>query len=65
MKLGTKIRKFRTITAMTQQEFADKGEITRAAVQAIENGRNQNPRMTTLIGIAKAMNISLDRLVRE
>ena len=50
---------------MTQQEFAEAACLTREQVNAIENEYNKNPGMETLIGIAKAMDVSLDELVKE
>ena len=65
MKIGQKIREYRQATQMTQQEFADLAGMTRASVEAIENGRIENPGMETLIGIAKAMDVTIDDLVKE
>jgi transcriptional regulator with XRE-family HTH domain len=63
MKLSERIKQYRRDNDLTQAEFAEKGGLTREAVQAIENGRVENPQMETLIGIAKAMGVSLDELV--
>jgi transcriptional regulator with XRE-family HTH domain len=65
MKLADKLLQYRKNHELTQKEFADKGGLTREAVQAIENGRVENPQMETLIGIAKAMETSIDELVAE
>lgn len=65
MELADKIKAYREDNNLTQEQFAEMGGLTRVAVAAIESGRNQNVRLETLIGIAKAMNISLDELVKE
>jgi transcriptional regulator with XRE-family HTH domain len=65
MKLQEKIAEYRKANDLTQSEFAELGGLTREAVQAIENGRVENPGLETLLGIAKAMNISIDELVKE
>lgn len=65
MKLSEKIKLYRLENKMTQDEFAEAGGLTRVSVQAIENGRIENPQMETLIGISRAMNISIDELVKE
>ena len=65
MKLGQKIREYRKAVNLTQEEFAELAGMTRASVEAIENGRIENPGMESLIGIAKAMEITLDELVKE
>ena len=65
MKLATKIIKYRKEQGLTQEEFANKGGLTRVSVSAIESGRIENPGMETLIGIAEAMEISIDELVKE
>ena len=65
MKLGQKIREYRQATRMTQGEFAELAGLTREQVNAIENEYNKNPGMETLIALAKAMEITLDELVKE
>ena len=65
MKIGQKIREYRQATKMTQAEFAELAGLTREQVNAIENEYNKNPGMESLIGIAKAMEITLDELVKE
>jgi DNA-binding XRE family transcriptional regulator len=65
MKLSEKIKHYRIEHELTQQEFADRGQLTRAVIEAIENERIENPGMDTLIGIAKAMETGLDELVKE
>jgi len=65
MKLSEKITAFRKDNDLTQAQFADLGGLTRETVQAIENGRVENPGLETLLGIAKAMNITLDELAKD
>lgn len=65
MKIQDKIAEYRKANGLTQAEFAELGGLTREAVQAIENGRVENPGLETLLGIARAMNIGIDELVRE
>ena len=64
MKLSERIARYRKEHDLTQAEFAELGGLTREAVQAIENGRVDNPGLETLLGIAKAMNTDLDELVK-
>lgn len=65
MNIGEKIRIYRNQHGMIQADFAAKAGLTRASIEAIENGRIENPGLESLIGIAKAMGISIDELVRE
>mgnify|MGYP001120388918 CR=1 FL=1 len=65
MKLSDKILKYRKDNDLTQAEFGERGGLTREAVQAIENGRVENPGLETLVGIAKAMQITIDELVNN
>jgi transcriptional regulator with XRE-family HTH domain len=65
MKLAKKIIDYRQKHGITQEQFADKGGLTRVAISAIESGRIENPQMETLIGIAKAMETTIDELVSE
>lgn len=65
MTIAEKIKAYREKHNITQTEFAEAGNMTRASVEAIENGRIENPGMESLISIAKAMNITLDELIKE
>jgi transcriptional regulator with XRE-family HTH domain len=51
---GTKIRRFRTLHALSQQALADKVGVTKAAVSDWERG-NSTPRQHHQVALAKAL----------
>lgn len=65
MTIGNKIKQYRTDNEISQEQFAELAGMTRAAVQAIETDRNDNPTLESLSAIARTMGISIDELVRE
>ena len=65
MKLANKIIKYRKEQGLTQEEFANKGGLTRVSVSAIESGRILNLLVCAIFVIAAAMEISIDELVKE
>jgi transcriptional regulator with XRE-family HTH domain len=48
---------------LTLQETADRSGLAKSYVWELENGRNTNPSITTLIGLCGALGCSLDALV--
>lgn len=61
-KLGAKIKALREEKGLDQKAFAFDCEIGRTQLHMIENGKT-NPRLLTLIKIARALEISLSKLV--
>lgn len=57
-KIGSNIRKIRTVKALSQTEFASLFKLTRASIGAYEEGRAE-PKIDAAIEIAKYFNISL------
>ena len=60
--LGIKIKRFRELAGLTQEELADKAGITRIAYNNIENGKS-SPRTSNLYNIAKALDRKLQDLL--
>jgi transcriptional regulator with XRE-family HTH domain len=58
MKLGPRIRKFRILAGLTQQELADRIKSSRAAISLYESD-DREPDLQTLKRIASAVGISL------
>ena len=56
------LRHLRAEKKMSQQQLADEADISKRAVQKIENGK-QNPSLTVLIALASALDTSLCSLV--
>lgn len=74
-RFGGVVRALRKESGLTQQMLADRAGITKNQLQLIEAGRSaspnrlaagpSNPRMTTLVGIAKAFDLSVEQLMAE
>lgn len=57
------LRKFRKRKGWTQERLAREASISYHTLIKIERGDIKNPRLDTLIKIAKALGVSLDKLV--
>ena len=62
-KLGTRIKQLREEKGLDQKSFAFDCEIGRTQLYMIENGKT-NPRLLTLIKIAKGLELSLHELLK-
>lgn len=60
--LGNSIRKIRKSKRLTMQQLADKSGYTRNQVHRIETNK-QAPKITTVIALADALEVSIDELV--
>lgn len=71
MKLSTLLKEYRAEHELSQRAFAAKAHLTNGYLWILENevnpktGRPAVPSLTSLLGIAKAMNISLDELLEK
>lgn len=61
---GKNIKKIRTVKRLSQSAFSDLFELSRAAIGAYEEGRAE-PRIETVITIAKYFGISTDSLLTK
>lgn len=59
-----KIKDAREAARLTQKELAEKVEVSREYISAIENGR-YNPSLNLLKKIAKALNTTVKDLIEE
>jgi transcriptional regulator with XRE-family HTH domain len=57
------LREMRTQNGVTQEQLADKANVSQSMIQAIETGRRKGS-VSTLISIAGALNVSVDELLR-
>ena len=48
---------------MSQEQLSKNAEITYTTLTKIESGRNTNPTLKTIVKIADALEISLDKLI--
>lgn len=60
-RIGSNIRRIRTERGMTQEQLAEKTDLSLTAVQKLEAGRSGS-RIETLLRIAIALHVSLDTL---
>jgi len=63
VKLGTRIKEFRSKLNISQDQLAKKANIPFSTLVKIEAGYTPNPSMETLIKIADAFKISMDELI--
>lgn len=61
--LATRIQKRMDELGMTQADLARKTGLTTANVAYIVNGKTKDPRLSSVVVIAKALGMSLDELV--
>lgn len=62
--VGDRLRQIRTRRALTQEQVAERANITTAAVARIERNEAE-PRMTTLGKLARALDVDPAELVGE
>jgi len=63
--LAKKIRELRKKGGLSQEKLARLADISYNTLVKIESGESKNPTFQTMVGIAKALNISLDVLAAE
>ena len=64
MSLGTNIQYLRKINKLTQEQFAEKMDVTRQTVSRWESDE-VTPELSKLVEICSAFSCKLDELVRE
>ena len=63
-KLGKKIKNLRTKLELSQDEFARKADVPYTTLTKIETGVIKKPSVFVMAKIAKALNITLDDLLK-
>jgi len=63
-KLGIKIRSLRQDLKLSQDKFARKADIPYTTLTKIETGVIKKPSVFVIAKIAKALNVTIDKLVR-
>lgn len=61
--LAEKIQKRMDELDMTQADLARKTRMTTANIAYIVNGKTQDPRLSSVVSIARALGVTLDDLV--
>lgn len=62
--LSTTIKKLRKEKGLSQEKLARLADVANNTIIKIEAGKNQNPTLDTLKKIAKALEISIDELIK-
>ena len=63
-KLQMNIRKLREKRGLSQEKLARLADVANNTIIKIESGENQNPTLETLQKIAKALDTTIDNLVK-
>lgn len=63
--LAQKVKRKRLELGLTQEETAKVALITQESISRIETGETVNPKMLTLIGLAKAFNCNIQWLLGD
>jgi transcriptional regulator with XRE-family HTH domain len=61
--IGYQLRRIRRLRALTQEELADRADVSRDLVAKLEQGRRQTARIASLASLARALDVELSALV--
>ena len=64
LTIGEKVKKWRKIKEMTQDELSKKADIPYPTLVKIESGAVNNPSIETMMKIANGMGVTLDELIK-
>ena len=64
LTVGKRIKQIRNAIGINQQELADKSELDRTYISAVENGR-QNISLSVTLRIAQALNTSVEKITNQ
>jgi transcriptional regulator with XRE-family HTH domain len=65
MPIKDRLKRLRKAAGLTQQALAVKAGLSMASVIHLEGGRTPDPRMSTLLALAKALGVTVDELTGE
>jgi len=63
-KIAENIKKYRNKLAVSQDRLSKMADVTYNTIIKIESGANTNPTIDTLAKIAKALEVSVDELIK-
>ncbi len=63
--LADNIKRYRSEKGLSQEQLAQKAGITYSTLAKLESGVNENPKVKTLQQIAKALDVSVDDLLKH
>lgn len=61
--LGGRLKELREAVGLSQQGLADRAGVHLSIVFKIEQGTNKNPRIGSLLSLAEALGVGVDRLI--
>lgn len=62
--LANNIKKLREAKGLSQEKLARLADVANNTLIKMESGENQNPTLDTLKKVAKALNVSVDDLIK-
>ena len=63
--ISDNIKKYRAKLGISQDKLSKLADVTYNTIIKIESGANTNPTIDTLTKIAKALNVSVDNLIKK
>jgi len=63
--LADNLKRYRNEKGLSQEQLAQKSGITYSTLAKLESGVNKNPTVKTLQQIARALEVTLDELLKE
>jgi transcriptional regulator with XRE-family HTH domain len=63
--IGWQLRRLRRLRGLTQEELADRANVSRDLVAKLEQGRRHTARITSLASLARALDVELSALVER
>ena len=64
LNLADNLKRLRKAKNLTQEKLARLADLTNNPIIKIEAGKNQNPTLATLKSISKALDISVNELIK-
>jgi transcriptional regulator with XRE-family HTH domain len=61
-RIGERVRELRVAAGLSQQALSNAAGLSTSVVSQLEQGTNQDPRLSTLLALADAMGVTLDEL---
>ena len=62
--LSENLKRIRTEQRYNQRLLGKLANCTNITIQNIENGRNDNPKIKTIMGLAKVLGVTVDDLIK-
>jgi transcriptional regulator with XRE-family HTH domain len=63
--IAKRVRELRDVTGLSQQEIAQRGDLSVSLVAKLEQGKKADPRASTLLALAQAFSVKPGRLLDD